>query len=119
MAYSILTPANSFIRFDAESFPHCIWGTNNLCLPVYAETDIAFQFVIQADTAEEASALCTPYGSGIDMGIVRDCDQEGFDLEFADSPDRYRISDRQVLFNWPHGMPGMTGEIEVGECFFI
>lgn len=119
MAYSIVTPTNSFVRFDGENPSHCIWGANKLCLPVYAEEDIAFQFVIQATTVEEADALCMPYSSGIEMGIITDCDQEGFTAEFAELPDRYRISDLQVLYNWPHGVPGMIGSIENGECFFI
>lgn len=119
MSYSIISPSASFVHFGSEAPAHCIWGENKLCLPVYAEDDIAFQFVIEADTPEEASALCTPYGSGIDIGIVKDCDQEAFDVEFTELPERYRISDRQVLFNWPHGLPGMNEAILVTECFFI
>ena len=117
--YNIVTPENSFVRFDAESSTHCIWGTNKLCLPVYEEADVAFQFVIEADTVEEADALCMPYEAGISMGIVMECDQEGFTAEFTELPDRYRISDLQILYNWPHGVPGMIGTVEVGECFFI
>lgn len=120
MGYSILTPTNSFVRFDSEAaVQHCIHGTFATCLPVYANDDVAFQFVIEADTSEEAAALCQPGDSGIQIGLVRDCDQEAFDVEFNENPERYRISDLQILFNWPHGMPGMTGEMQVGECFYI
>ncbi len=119
MAYIILTPSASFVRFDGENPTHCIWGTNKLCLPVYAEDDIAFQFVIQASTVEEADALCMPYDSGIAVGIVLDCDQEEFTAEFEELPDRYRISDLQVLYNWSHGVPGMIGNIQPEECFYI
>lgn len=115
--YNIITPENSFIRFDGEAIQHCIFGTFSSCLPVYTESDIAFQFVVQADTEGEASALCSPYGSGITIGIVRDCEQVGYDVEFLDVPERFRISDRQVLYNWPHGLPGMIGEINTEECF--
>jgi hypothetical protein len=119
MGYIILTPSKSFVRFDNETNDHCIWGSHNVCLPVYAEDDIAFQFVIEADTEAEADALCSPYGSGIEMGIVEDCDQVGFTAEFTESPERFRLSLRQILYNWPHGVPGMIGNIDVEQCFYI
>lgn len=120
MAYSVITPTNSFVRFDnTGSFTHCIFGTIKQCLPVLEESDIAFQFVIEADTEGEIDALCVPGESGIEMGILQDCDQEGFTSEFTEFPDRYRISPLQLLYNWPHGVPGMTGNIPVTECFYI
>jgi hypothetical protein len=119
MGLTFVTPQNSFVRFDSESYTHCIWGENKLCLPVYAESDIAFQFIVEADTEEEADALCLAYESGIQMGIVLDCDQEGFTSEFEELPDRYRISPLQVLYNWANGVPGMIGNVDNGECFYI
>lgn len=120
MALIIVTPTGSFIRFDGEHLiTHCIHGTFKQCLPVYAEADIAFQFVVQADTEAEADDLCSPYNSNLQIGLVRDCDQETFDVEFDELPTRYRISPLQVLYNWEHGFPGMIGEMEVGECFHI
>lgn len=120
MGYVIISPPASFVFFDSENtVQHCIHGSFTSCLPVYAEDDIAFQFVIQADTPEEAAALCTPYGDGIDIGIVRDCDQEAFDVEFTEEAERFRISSLQVLYNWPHGLPGMIGEIDNEECFHV
>ena len=120
MGYTILTPSQSFVRFDGEQpETHCIHGQFNHCLPIYAEDDVAFQFVVEADTAEEANALCEVYTSGIEMGLVADCNQEGFDVEFDEQPERYRISTLQVLFNWSHGLPGMLGFYNVGDCFYI
>lgn len=120
MGLTIVTPTASFVRFDGENtVNHCIHGEFTQCLPVYAEADIAFQFVVQADTEEEADALCSPYNSGLQIGIVRTCDDEGFAVEFDEMPDRYRISTLQVLYNWEHGLPGMIGEIEIAECFYI
>jgi len=120
MAYEIINPTNSFVQFGSDgSIQHCIFGEINLCLPVFTDDDIAFQFVVQADTPEEISILCNPYEPGIRMGIVRLCDQVGFDVEFEELPDRYRVSSRQLLYNWPHGMPGMVGEIDMQECFYI
>lgn len=120
MAYRLLTMQNSFIRFDGgHTFTHCLWGEVTECLPVYAEDDIAFQFVVEADTEAEADALCEPYTSGIDMGLILDCDQVGFTHEFTELPERYRISTTQVLYNWPHGAEGMTGNVAIGQCFSI
>jgi hypothetical protein len=120
MGYVITSPTNSFIRFDGEpTIQHCIFGELTSCLPIYSDGDIAFQFVVQADTVEEADALCTPGESGIQIGIVRDCEQEGFDVEFNEQPERFRISPLQVLYNWPHGVPGMNANIDNGECFHI
>lgn len=88
-------------------------------MPVFAEADVAFQFIVEADTIEEADALCSPYNSNLQIGLVRDCGQETFDIEFDELPDRFRISSLQVLYNWPHGFPGMLAEMEIGECFYI
>lgn len=118
--YSILTPQNSFVRFDNEQpEQHCVHGEFKQCLPVYAEADVAFQFVVQAETSEEADALCTIGDSLVEMGLVSECDQEGFDIAFDEQPERYRISDLQVLYNWAHGFPGMIGFYNEGECFYI
>lgn len=120
MGLTIITPANSFVRFDGENtINHCIHGSFTQCLPVFAESDVAFQFIVQADTVGEADALCSPYNSNLQIGLVRDCNQETFDVEFGELPDRYRISDLQVLYNWTHGFPGMLQEMAVGECFYI
>lgn len=120
MAYSIITPTNSFVRFDNEApESHCIHGTFETCLPVYAESDVAFQFVVQADTIEEADDLCTIGDTGIQMGLISECEQVGFDVQFDEMPERYRISDLQVLYNWPHGLPGMLGFYNEGDCFFV
>lgn len=121
MGYSIITPQHSFVRFDGQlPEDHCIWGREPYCLQVYAADDYKFQFVVQADTAEEADALCTFNESGIRIGLVRDCAQGDFDIEFtAEVPERYRLSPLQVLYNWYHGFPGFVGEYEIDDCFYI
>lgn len=119
MGYQIINPKNSFVQFGGTNLQHCIFGEINICLPVYTDNDIAFQFVLQADTPEEISLLCDPSLSGISIGLVRICGQAAFDIEFTEMPDRYKISSLQVLFNWPHGMPGMIGEMDVNQCFYI
>lgn len=118
MAYSIISPANSFIQFsESDEFTSCNFADINLCLPVYQADDVYFQFVIEADTIEEADLLCDLTNSLVNIGISPNC--TGFALEFSDVPDRYRISDLQVLYNWPNGLPGFEGVVNVGDCFMI
>lgn len=120
MAYSIITPENSFVRFDGwEPEDHCIFGRAGFCLPVYASTDIAFQFIVLADTAEEASDLCQVGASGIEIGLVRDCDQADFDIEFTELPERAKLSDLQVLYNFTQGFDGFEGSYEINDCFYF
>lgn len=90
-----------------------------MCLPVLADDDVNFQFIVQAATEQEADDLCQIGESGIRIGLVRDCDQPDFDIEFLELPDRFRISPTQLLYNWSHGFPGMTAEFAVSECFFV
>lgn len=120
MAYELITPSQSFVRFDGEAaITHCIHGEFKECLPLVEDADVAFQFVIQAETIEEADDLCGVYGSGIQIGLVADCEQEGFDVEFSESPQRFRISPLQVLYNWNHGLSGAVGFYEIADCFKI
>lgn len=120
MGYSIITPLKSFVRFDGEQPEnHCIWGQQPYCLQVYADDDYKFQFVIEADTEEEADALCEFGSSGIRIGLVGDCGQDDFDLEFTGQPERYRLSPLQILYNWNHGYPGFVGVYDIDDCFYV
>lgn len=124
MAYSISSPQQSFVQFnETGKVDHCIFGNINLCLPVFADDDVAFQFYI-IGTESEIDALCGVYGSPIAIGIVNACDDEDFLLEFTanpynDVPNLYRLSPTQMLVNWEHGFPGFTGVIGYGECFKV
>ncbi len=120
MGYIIVSPRHSYVQFDAPAATEdCIWGNTGYCLPLLADDDIAFQFVVQADTEAEADALCTISDDLIEIGLIRDCDQVGFDVQFAEIPERYRISPLQVLYNWSHGLPGAIVEFNINECFYI
>lgn len=71
MGYSIINPPKSFVQFGtpppAES--PCYPETEG-ALPVYEEADIAFQLAIQADTVEEANAICGIGASTIEFGLL-------------------------------------------------
>lgn len=119
MSYRIISPANSFIQFgESSNVTSCNYADINLCLPVYQEDDIAFQFVVQGDTVEETDDLCDLTNSQIIVGLVENCALV-FSKQFTEKPDRFRISEFQVLYNWPHGLPGFATVFAVGKCFQI
>lgn len=124
MAISIQSPQQSFIQFaETGRVDHCIFDRLNLCLPVVEDNDIAFQFFLNG-TQEEIEALCGVYRVPVQVGIVADCDDEDFILEFTanpynEKPDLFKLSDTQMLVNWPHGLPGFANVRNVGQCFNI
>lgn len=118
MAISIISPANSFIRFnETAADPLCIWGTVDFCLPVYDAEDVYFQFVIEG-TEYEIDSMCTQSGDEITVELVSDCNGTPL-LTFTEKPERIRLSTTQILYNWYHGLPGFAGPVSVGECFKI
>lgn len=124
MAYSITSPAQSFVQFaETGKIDHCVFDQLNFCLPVFEDGDVAFQFIING-TISEINALCGAYGLPVSIGIVSACDDEDFLLEFTanpynDVPEIIRLSDTQLLLNWSHGVPGFTSVIGYNECFKI
>jgi len=62
MAYTIYSPANSFVQFgESNEVLSCGFQPMHPCLPVYYDDDVAFQFFVQG-TEAEIDALCGPYG---------------------------------------------------------
>lgn len=123
MAITLSAPRNSFVQFsESSAVQSCNFSDIHLCLPVYAETDIAFQFVAHTDEEEEADDLCDLTNDKIQIGIVEQC-EDGFLLNFTTEydlkPQRFRIGPKQVLYNWGEGLPGFDGVIPVGQCFMI
>lgn len=119
MAYRILSPGNSFVQFgESNLVQSCNYSDISLCLPVYDEDDVYFQFIVSADSEEEADALCDLTNSLVVVGLAENCATELINT-FTQKPDRYRISSHQVLYNWSHGLPGFTDVVNVGNCFVI
>lgn len=118
MAITIISPVNSFIRFgEASQPPLCMWGSIDFCLPVFEDSDIAFQWVASG-TQEEVDAICAQPGTEVVVSIVDDCEGENL-LTFTEKPQRFRLSDTQVLYNWPHGVTGFTTVVDINKCFRI
>lgn len=119
MPYSITSPRNSFVQFGGSSLVQsCNFRNFELCLPVLEEDDVWFQFIVTADTEEEADALCDLANSLISVSIVDECDGSTYKT-FTEQPDRYRIGPTQVLYNWQHGLPGFSEVVTIGDCFNI
>lgn len=119
MAYRILSPTNSFIQMGESSVVQsCNFADIDLCLPVYEEDDVWFQFIVQADSEAEADVLCDLENALVTVSINDGCN--GTVLKtFTQKPDRYRVSSTQVLYNWQHGLPEFAEVVSVGSCFVI
>lgn len=119
MAYKIISPINSFVQFGTSNLiQSCNYADITLCLPVFLQDDVYFQFIVSTDSEEEADALCDLTNSKVVVGMANDC--EGVLIKtFAEKPDRFRISPFQVLYNWSHGLPDFTDVVEVSKCFVI
>lgn len=120
MSVTIRSPKFSFVRFnETEDYNTCSsTEVGGFCLPVVLATDVAFQFVAVADTVAEADKLCDRDNDLVTVGLVSDCD-EALELTFAQKPDRFRVSPKEVLYNWPHGLTGFDSIYGINECFRI
>lgn len=119
MAITIKAPTNSFVQFnESDQVESCQFSPFSLCLPVFEDSDVTFQFILQTDTEEEADGLCDLQNALITIGIAENCG-ENMVLEFANKPDRYRIGPMSVLYNWQHGLPDFGSVISKGQCFLI
>ncbi len=118
MAITITNSTHSFVRFDQAAPAYdCIWGSIDFCLPVYDQSDVQFQWVI-VGTEAEIDELCTQDASEVVVSLVAECG--GADLiTFANKPQRFRLSPTQALYNWEHGFPNFTSEIEINQCFKV
>lgn len=118
MPYSISTSQFSFVQFaESDTMEACNFTSADMCLPVFADQDVWFQFYIDGTSEEEIDALCADIDL-ITVGLVEAC-SDGFLLEFTQKPIRYRISSTKVLYIWQHGVPNFGSVLAVGECFHI
>lgn len=113
---TIKTPPNSFVQFNDNMVQvHPIFGNIRACLPVYDENDVAFQFVLEFSTIEEADTYASIGNTDVVIGLA---DNQGDNIvNFVDQPERFRISDKQILYNWTAGLPAFGTHIDIGQCF--
>lgn len=119
MAYNIQSPRNSFVQFGGTgTVTSCNFADIDLCLPVFEDDDIWFQFFVTADSEEEADALCDLNNDLVTLSLIDGCNG-GTLKTFTEKPERYRISATQVLYNWQHGLTGFDEMVDIGQCFNI
>lgn len=118
MAVTIISPRFSFVQFsEFDNVQSCQFNDINLCLPVYESSDVSFQFILQTDTEEEADDLATLANDNVTIGITDDCENDLL-LTFLGKPERYRISERQLLYLWEN-LPDFETVINEGQCFIV
>lgn len=119
MAIRIKAPVNSFVQFtEVDTIDSCNFDPFSLCLPVFADNDVYFQFIIETDTEDEADTLCDLQNAAMIIGIANSCDEDRL-IEFEEKPERFRIDATHLLYNWMHGVPNFATVISDGECFLI
>lgn len=119
MAIRIISPINSFVQFEeGSSITDCIWGELTEVLPVVEDSDVWFQFILETDTKPEADTLCEDDGTLVKLGLASNCLATN-QINFTDPPERFRVDDTHVLYNWVHGFPLFSTVIDDGECFLI
>jgi len=114
MAIRILTPAGSLVKFTDTDVEHCVFGTVKMNLPVFEPEDVAFQFVLDTDTIEEADALAV-FGSGVVTLSING--SLGLLAIPSGQLERFRIGDKQVLYNFTGGLTGFDTVVVIDECF--
>lgn len=120
MAYRILSPVNSFVQFDANDDANsCSFPPIPQCLPVYHDSDVAFQFAVAADTQEEADQLCANADGPYDLltiGLTSNCID--FDI-LLPKPERFRMDETHVLFNFKAGFVNFQTVYNPMDCFRV
>lgn len=123
MSIRLRSPRFSFVQFgESNLVTSCNFADIDLCLPVFDENDVNFQFYVDTDTIAEADDLTDLQNDLIEVGIADDC-ASGMLINYKTisglKPVRFRISDRVLLYNWSHGLPNFDTVISVRDCFVI
>lgn len=111
---TLISPPASAIKFNQPVEEHCVYGEVDYELPVVYSSDHAFQWILQGANEGEANGL---FSATVRVGLVYDCDDADFAIEFAQTYNRSKLAPTQVLYNWGSGYPSFTSVIAVGQCF--
>lgn len=127
--YNIISPKFSFVSFDPELpvLNDCCNGPQIVCLPVFKEDDIFFQFTItgaDADRAQEIFDLPiesvqllllkggeNTFGTFVSQTMRNWTVADGFTFE------RYRSEEFGVTYIWKHNLKDFKAFIECDSCF--
>lgn len=119
MSISIQAPRFSFVQFnESDNYSNCLGESIQLCLPVFQDDDVKFQFILTGTTEYEANLLAAAT-SPVTIGIVTDCDGEMITTFDPSLVERFKIGATHVLFNFKEGLTDFADFIEVSDCFMI
>lgn len=119
MGILIISPPNSFVQFnESEQITDCIWPEQTEVLICVEDNDWNFQWILQTDTKAEADALCADMGANVKCGIALNCGSDNL-ITFTDAPERFRLDDTHVLYNWIYGFPLFGSVIPDAGCFLF
>jgi len=119
MSISISAPRFSFVQFnESDDYSNCLGESINLCLPIFHEDDLNFQFMLSGTTEEETNLLAAAV-SPVEIGIVRECDESFLTTFNPALVERFKIGPNHVLFNFKEGLTDFADFIEVGDCFLV
>ncbi len=114
---SIQAPRFSFVQFnESDSFSNCLGESINLCLPIFQDDDLNFQFLLTTTTEEEANSLALG-NITVEIGIVKEF-EDSFLTTFS-GYEVFKIGTNAVLYNFKEGLTDFSDYIEVGECFIV
>lgn len=130
MAYTLINPPYSFVQLGYAQFTgqkNCYEHDIKNCLPVIENTDLAFQLILKAGNEAEADAICNAPNNIIQLLLLEGIITQPADFEAAILKNftiddgllfqRYRLNDTEILFYWPHGLPGFKDEVDCNSCF--
>lgn len=119
MAIRIISPQFSFVNLtESPEIETCGWPNLFEVLPIVEDSDVWFQFILETDTKAEADALCADTGTIVKLGLTNNCLSNN-SINFTDLPERGRLDDTHVLYNWVHGFPLFTTVYDVNDCFNV
>jgi len=120
---TIISPHYSFIQFNNLQESHLCNHYPFGCLPVADEGDISFQIIATTETEEEANYLCNnTQAIKVRLQHANDCENtESFIVEYTPNLkfERLRTGAKDIALFWQHGLPNITGLIDIGDCFVI
>ena len=119
MAVRIISPQFSFVNFNESNIIEtCGWPNITEVLPIVEDDDVWFQFILETDTKSEADALCADEGTMVKLGLCDNCAAAN-SINFSDIPERGRLDDTHVLYNWIFGFTAFSTIYSIGDCFNV
>lgn len=112
----------SFVNFnDASAFAPCCDGDNDVCLPVYYNSDLVFQFTLECSDSETARAAmnANPESAQLILLDVDGYQLYNFTLTGGLYFKKYRVGLTTVVFVWDNNLAGLESYVGFKDCFSL